>query len=439
MRDGVWLGAVLISAALLAPRIAAATNDAQGPAFAASKMLAAEDDLDLEAMRLMSDPAVEKAREQGEQQLRTLVPNPTPETRSHLKEAVDEITFFGVLNGLNDDPLHPRITFVGRPGRTVKGTFTLAPKGIDENPDSVYRVIPVDGSSTYLLHGKANVPRPTVNDFSVLDDGWQTVGNLGSDALKLDADGSFTVTVSPEPANGRPNYIQTRPGANYMTIRDTIQDWSHERPNQLTVERTGPAAPPQSNEERLKKVLTKVARYFTETVKLHSRVMALPVNTFPAPATAATGGQLVTQAYAGGHFKLEKGQALVVTVQPGNAKYVTMPLTNLWGTTMDPIHHTSSLNLDQVVRDADGSFIVVVSPTDPGVENWLDTEGLTEGLLLPRWAAMTGDAAKGKPAIDVKVVPLDALPNSVAKVDAAERKLLLSERAADYDLRWTNP
>jgi hypothetical protein len=435
MRDGVWLGAVLISTALLAPRIAAA----DGPAYAASKMLAAEDDLDLEAMKLMGDPAVKKARADGEKALLALVPDPTPETRGRLTQAVDEITFFGVLNGLNDDPLHPRITFVGRPGRTVKGILTLAPKGIDENPDSVYRVIPVDGISTYLIHGKANVPRPTVNDFSVLDDDWKTVGNLAGDALKVDADGSFTITVSPDPANGKPNYIQTRPGANYMTIRDTLQDWSHEKPNQLTVERAGPAAPLPSREEQLKKVLTKVARYFTETVKLHSRVMALPVNTFPTPATAVTGGQLVTQAYAGGHFKLEKGQALVVTIQPGDAKYVTMPLTNLWGTTMDPIRHTSSLNLYQVVRDADGSFTVVVSPTDPGVENWLDTEGLTEGLLLPRWAAMTGDASKGKPAIDVKVVPLDALPASVAKVDATERKLLLSERAAEYDLRWTNP
>ena len=435
MRDGVWLGAVLISAVLLAPGIAAA----EGEAFAASKMLAAEDELDLEAMRLMSDPAVEKARKQGEQQLLALVPNPTPETRGRLKQAVDEITFFGVLNGLNDDPLHPRITFVGRPGRTVRGTFTLAPKGIDENPDSVYRVIPVDGASTYLIHGKANVPRPTVNDFSVLDDDWKTVGNLGGDALKVDADGSFTITVSPDPANGKPNYIQTRPGANYMTIRDTIQDWSHEKPNQLTVERVGPAAPPLSKEEQLKKVLTKVGRYFTETVKLHGRVMAEPVNTFPAPATAATGGQLVTQAYAPGHFKLEKGQALVVTIQPGSAKYVTVPLTNLWGTTMDPIHHASSLNLDQVVHDADGSFTVVVSPTDPSVENWIDTEGLPEGLVLLRWAAMSGDESKGKPAVDAKVMPLDALPPSLAKVDSAERKLLLSERAADYDLRWTNP
>ena len=34
---------------------------------------------------------------------------------------------------------------------------------IDENPDSVYRVIPVDGTSTYLIRGKASSPRPSVN------------------------------------------------------------------------------------------------------------------------------------------------------------------------------------------------------------------------------------------------------------------------------------
>src|ERR1700743_3764010 len=172
MWHSTWFGAVLISAVLIGPRIAAAAT-----AFARSKALAAEDDLDLEAQKLMSDPAVQQAEKRGEDSLVAIVPNPTAETRSRLKEAVDEITFFGVLNGLNDDPLHPRLTFVGRPGRSVKGTFTLAPKGIDENPDSVYRVIPVDGVSIYLIHGKVASPRPSVNDFSVLDGDWMQCGN----------------------------------------------------------------------------------------------------------------------------------------------------------------------------------------------------------------------------------------------------------------------
>jgi hypothetical protein len=433
MRHGAWFGPVLISAILLTPRIAAAES-----AFVSSKMLAAEDDLDLQAQKMMSDPAVQQARKRGEQSLIAIVPNPTAETRNRLREAVDEITFFGALNGLNDDPLHPRITFVGRPGRTVNGTFTLAPKGIDENPDSVYRVIPVDGASTYLIHGKASSPHPSVNDFSVLDEDWKTVGNLDGAALKLEADGAFTITVSPDPANGRPNYIQTRSGANYMTIRDTILDWAHEKPNRLTVERVGPTAPPLSKDDQMKKVITKIDRYFLESVKLQKRILALPVNTFPQPAIAATGGQLVSQAYAPGQFKLEKGQALVLTIQPGTAKYVTVPLTNLWGVTMDPVHHASSLNLDQVVRDADGSFTVVASPVDPGVENWVDTEGLYDGFLFLRWAAMTqGKPDDPKPSVEAKVVPLDALPETLAKVDPDVRRLLTAKRAADYDLRWT--
>lgn len=435
MRYGAWFGAVLISAALIGPRIAVAGESA----FADSKVLAAEDDLDLLAMKMMSDPAVQQARKRGEQSLVAIVPNPTAETRNRLKEAVDEITFFGVLNGVNDDPLHPRITFVGRPGRTVNGTFTLAPKGIDENPDSVYRVIPVDGVSTYLIHGKASSPRPSVNDFSVLDDDWKTVGNLDGAALKIDADGSFTITVSPDPANGKPNYIQTRAGANYMTIRDTILDWAHEKPNRFTVERVGQVGLPLSHDEQMKKVIAKIDRYFLESVKLHKRILALPINTFPQPASAATGGQLVSQAYAPGQFRLEKGQALVLTIQPGTAKYVTVPLTNLWGVTMDPVHHASSLNLDQVVRDADGSFTVVASPVDPGVENWVDTEGLYDGFLFLRWAAMSpGKPDDPKPSVEAKVVPLNALPETLAKVDPNVRRLLTAKRAADYDLRWTD-
>ncbi len=434
--------ALVAAMAILPPHLKAAAED---ESIASSFLLAPEDDLELKSMQLLSNPQVVRARRQGEQDLLASLPNALPETRSHFREAVDEIAFFGILNGLNDDPLHPRITVVGRPGRMVRSVKILAPKGLDENPDSIYRIIPVDGTSTYVLRGRVAANRLVVNEFSVLDDDWKTVGNLSSGMLKTDAGGGFAITVGPDPAAGRDNYIQTRPGANYMTIRDTMGDWARERPNALTVERVAgpPAGPALTRERVLEKVVAKVRRYFAETIKLHRKMLAAPANEFPQPSISSAQGMLVTQAYSIGRFELAKDQALVLTIHPGTAKYVTVPITNLWGVTMDPVHHLSSRNSCQVAANPDGSFTVVVSAVDPGLENWVDTEGLTEGFLFLRWAAMEGNpSAMAKPAVESKLVSLANLPKAapamLGKVDQAGRARQIVKRAADYDLRWTS-
>lgn len=429
--------ALALATALALPAAAAPVPD---PALDASKLVAPEDGLDLEAQKFLADPAVVAAREQGERDLLALIPNAAPETRAHFKQAAAEITYFAVLNGLNDDPHHPHITFVGRPGRTVHGTYTLAPKGIDENPDSVYRVIPMDGASTYVIRGRAAKDRPVVNDFSVLSDAWITAGNLPGSDLKVDADGKFTIVVGPDPANGQPNHIQTKPDANYMTIRDTLSDWAHQRPNALTVERIAgpPEGPLLNHAQKLEKVLTKVRRYFAETVKGHARILGRPANVFVQPEIKATDGMLITQAYSLGHFQLDKDQALVLTIHPGTAKYMTVPVSNLWGTTMDPVHHLSSRNLDQVKKNPNGSFTVVVAQVDPGLENWIDTEGLSEGMLFLRWAAIADSSAGApKPAVEAKVVSsADLASLGLGKVDKAAREREVAQRARDYDLRW---
>jgi hypothetical protein len=434
------LRGLALAGALAFPVATVAAAPVPDPALDASKLVAVEDALELEAQKFLSDPAVIAAREEGERDLLSLIPNATQETRAHFKQAAAEITYFAALNGLNDDPLRPHITFVGRPGRTVRGTYTLAPKGIDENPDSVYRVIPMDGASTYLIRGRVAKHRPVVNDFSVLSDAWITAGNLPGSDLKTDADGRFTIVVGPDAASGQPNHIQTKPDANYMTIRDTLSDWAHQRPNELTVERIAgpPDGPPLSHAQKLEKVLIKVRRYFAETVKGHGRILARPANVFVQPEIKATDGMLITQAYSLGHFQLEKDQALVLTIRPGTAKYVTVPVSNLWGTTMDPVHHLSSRNLDQVKKNPDGSFTVVITPIDPGLENWIDTEGLSEGMLFLRWAAIADSGPSApKPGVDAKVVSSAELAGlGLGSVDKAAREREVTQRARDYDLRW---
>ena len=53
--------------------------------------------------------------------------------------------------------------------------------------------------------------------------------------------------------------------------------------------------------------------------------------------------------------------------------------------TLEYRHRQSSLNQMQLTLEPDGSFRIVVAHSDPGVPNWLDTEGHVEGSIFWRF------------------------------------------------------
>ena len=57
-------------------------------------------------------------------------------------------------------------------------------------------------------------------------------------------------------------------------------------------------------------------------------------NRFHLAYSADKGGALRNQVYVGGHFRLEDDEAFVIDVNDGGARYFTVPISNVWGTTM---------------------------------------------------------------------------------------------------------
>ena len=86
-----------------------------------------------------------------------------------------------------------------------------------------------------------------------------------------------------------------------------------------------------------------------------------------------------------------------------------MPLTNIWGTTLDIVDRTGSLNKAQSTPNDDGTYTYVISPTDPGVANWIDSDGLHEGILTLRMAEFGGDGPTEDLGARGQVVKLDDL------------------------------
>jgi hypothetical protein len=73
--------------------------------------------------------------------------------------------------------------------------------------------------------------------------------------------------------------------------------------------------------------------------------------------------------------------------------------------TFDYLHRQVSLNRRQTVPESDGSFRMVVAAEDPGLPNWLDTEGRSFGLVFFRYMLPEGEIETPR----AQLVPLDSL------------------------------
>jgi hypothetical protein len=141
------------------------------------------------------------------------------------------------------------------------------------------------------------------------------------------------------------------------------------------------------------------------------------------------------QVYVMGRFDLNPGEAFVVDVSDGGAEYFTVPLSNIWGTTLDIVDRTGSLNKAQSTPNDDGTYTYVISPTDPGVANWIDSDGLLEGILTLRMAEFGRDGPKVDLGARGRVVQLDDLEQAVPglrRVSESERAAELIERRSAY-------
>jgi hypothetical protein len=159
-------------------------------------------------------------------------------------------------------------------------------------------------------------------------------------------------------------------------------------------------------------------------------------NTMTQPASNAE--FLANQLQSNGYFQLSDDEALVLTIDPGNAKFVSVPVYNDWTITGDYWNQPTSLNSEQSVRNDDGTYTVVISPTDPLVANWISTGGLNQGIISMRFQNLdTADPAQ--PSVQAEVVKLDALThdtNGTALITSAERAEQLALRKAGFDKRW---
>ena len=174
-----------------------------------------------------------------------------------------------------------------------------------------------------------------------------------------------------------------------------------------------------------------------------------PVNGFNPPAFAEGGAEAMV--HGGCLWNLAPDEALVIELSPGGAGYWSLQNYVLhWLQPLDFVDRVTSLNPSQVHVDVDGQVRIVLAHRDPGVQNWLDTSGLREGLCSGRWIEPTtpptvsrdagglGRGARRPALVDADVLP--GRPRRAARGPPSRRQPPIPPLAVGrYDPRARTP
>jgi hypothetical protein len=357
--------------------------------------------------------------------------------RERFDDAFAEVMFSAAVWSSNQDKLRPKVSCITRLAHPVQGRRVPGSRWGIDNPDSVYRVIPISGDERYEIHGRVGEHRMTENYFTLWDARMGTVDVLNGRTMEVDSDGSFTITVDANPAGGRRNHVRSTAEAHEFYIRDVLLDWGRDDPNHFVVQRLGgaPGIPARTRDEQAEATAAMMDYFANFTGKLSHGVYKMPANQFNLAWSADKVGAMRNQVYVMGRFDLADDEAFVVDVSDGGAEYFTVPLSNIWGTTLDIVDRTGSLNKAQSAVNQDGSYTYVISPVDPGVANWIDSAGLREGILTLRMAEFGAAGPREDLGARGRVVKLDHLDAEVPdlpRVTPEQRKAELDDRRAAY-------
>lgn len=322
--------------------------------------------------------------------------------------------------------------------------FTLQP-----NPDDIYLQSPIRGDLTYRVSGNRGtckilsfttqralsgtvdeMPRP--NGHNEVDD-----VDLG---LALDED--FEVIFSAErPAGYTGKWAPIDPQAGGMMVRYRSYDWANEVDPMLSIECLNPVPPkPRLNPDEIVARIREMAKFPGRKTKLYYPMQngvreRVGWNVFEPVRMP---GALAKQTYWPACFQLAPDEALIIeTALPERRPYWNIQLNDPYFNALEYVYRLSSTNGHFAKLSSDGRFRAVIALTDPGVPNWLDPAGYTEGGIYGRWYDCDSEPV---PTITrVKLADLrDHLPPDTVRVSAEERaeELRARVRACQRRRRW---
>ena len=312
-----------------------------------------------------------------------------------------------------------------------------------DNPDGLYQIANVDLKNTYRLSGNigtvcyAGVTLMTM-DFN--EGPIEQLLTINVTDAPTDSSGNLELYFSSQncPKDKDENSWFTLPEKKCsLFIRQFFSDWENEKHGDFHLECVTAENPASRMEQatlikHLNNSLSTsldMAEFWSDFGRKH--LEAGQVNSFehinPEKSSHVSKGGSPEQSYGQCWWNVESGEALIYEVEIPDCVYWGVQLGDIWYQSLDWVNRQSSLNAHQAFVNSEGIFRAVISHNDPGILNWLDTTGATQGCITYRW-----NQAKKSPVPKLTLVPFDNLndfiPSSDKRVTAAERNELLRHR-----------
>lgn len=304
-----------------------------------------------------------------------------------------------------------------------------------DNTDAYYSGATINGTDTYRIHGN----RGTAKYFAVtlVERGPTPYGGGVAQTLfgwdmKVEDDGSFEIILSPEPQPG--NWMKTTPETFRVTFREFFADWENEQPMKAIIDcLSSSGEPPQLTPAKVSNGLHNSADWLNFSLNYWADMIDLwkaRPNEFLAYGELEKnqidftpgGTPFIT------YWQLPEDEALIVRVHPPAARFWAVEFGNYWWETMDYRYRLTNTNMHYAQLEDDGELIMVIAHQDPGLPNWLDPSGHSEGYVTFRWIG--ADSYPRPVATQVKLAELfEHLPAKVKRIaPEGRREQLVSRR-----------
>jgi hypothetical protein len=303
---------------------------------------------------------------------------------------------------------------------------------------SVYKVAGNRGSARFLnftVQGPRPERQPGTGSPSLHEPfGDIPEANLFGHQLETTWDGSFELYIGgPRRAS---NWLPTTAGTRKLFVRQGFDRWS-ELPARLSIERIDGAEPrPLPTPEVLKEAMDWAGRFLTGLMDdwpdhpyrySGGVVDAVNVNAFPpAPQSDGESDRRRGRAVAHMCWQLAPDEALLIEFDSHEGLW---SLTNMgvFFNSMDYLYRPVSYTPSRTKVDRDGKVRLILCHDDPGLHNWLDTQGFERGNVTYR--NLLSEARTEFNTRLVKRSELEAaLPADTARVSREERLRQMRER-----------
>ena len=267
-------------------------------------------------------------------------------------------------------------------------------KVFGDTPDAIYHTAQISANYRYEITGNIGEAEYLgIILYGRQPNGWNRAGsNLSLRDIKPDIDGNFRIVLSREAPVDGAAWLRLEGDIHMVMMRQYFHDRPSKNPANFNIRNVDTATPNRPSDGETAAGLRAARVMFNEVVDgtfaLADMVASAPNRPDPPKTYNADFSGIFypthDNQYFGSWYKIERGEALMIEGPAPDADYWSVSLQNRWMQSLDYANKQISLDNHQI-KTHNGRYRIIVAHNDPGTENWLETDGHSQGILAIRY------------------------------------------------------